>query len=49
MDSTAQFITLGLICSLALPILVAFIAILFILKRRYCSQPNISSYDPIDD
>jgi len=47
-DSIKQFIALALILTLALPVLVAFIAIIFIIKRRR-SQQNISSYDPIDD
>jgi hypothetical protein len=48
MDSIKQFVTLALIFSLALPCLVAFIAVIFIIKRR-CSRPNISSYDVIED
>jgi hypothetical protein len=48
MDSIKQFVTLALIFSLALPCLVGFIAVIFIIKRR-CSRPNISSYDVIED
>jgi hypothetical protein len=48
MDSIKQFITLALILSLALPCLVAFIALIFIFKRR-CTRQNVSSYDVIED
>ena len=48
MDSMKQFITLALIVSLALPCIVAFIALIFIFKRR-CARQNVSSYDVIED
>ncbi|CAF3422962.1 unnamed protein product, partial [Rotaria sp. Silwood2] len=47
-DSTKVFVTVALIASLALPGLVAIIAFIFILKRRFTRQSS-SSYDAIDD
>ncbi|CAF2439514.1 unnamed protein product [Rotaria sp. Silwood2] len=47
-DSVKKFVTIALIASLVLPGLVAFIAILFIIKRQ-CSMRHISSYDVIQD
>ncbi|CAF3301740.1 unnamed protein product, partial [Rotaria sp. Silwood2] len=43
-DSTKVFVTVALIASLALPGLVAIIALIFILKRRFTRQSS-SSYD----
>ncbi|CAF0735873.1 unnamed protein product [Adineta ricciae] len=48
MDSIKQFVTLALVFSLLLPCLVAFIALIFIMKRR-CSRSNTAGYDAIDD
>jgi len=47
-DSTKAFVTVALIISLALPGLVAIIAGIFIIKRRFSKQPT-SSYNAIDD
>ncbi|CAF0906118.1 unnamed protein product [Rotaria sp. Silwood1] len=47
-DSVKQFVRIALIVSLVLPGLVAFIAVIFIIKHR-CSKRNISSYDVIQD
>ncbi len=47
-DSITKFVALALTISLALPTLVAAIAIIFIIKRR-CTRETITSYDPIDD
>ena len=47
-DSIKYLITLALIFSLALPALVAFIALIFIIKRQ-CTKPSISGYDAIQD
>jgi hypothetical protein len=48
MDSVKQFVIFALLLSLALPALIAVIALIFIIKRRY-SQQNLSSYDVIQD
>lgn len=47
-DSTAQFVTIALVVSLALPALVAVIAIIVMLKRRISNQSN-SNYRNIND
>ncbi|CAF0837561.1 unnamed protein product [Rotaria sordida] len=47
-DSIKQFVTILFIISLLLPGLIAFIAVIFIIKRQ-CSKRNISSYDIIQD
>lgn len=47
-DATQMFVTVALIVSLALPSLVAIIAIICVLQRR-CSQRNLSGYDIIQD
>ncbi|CAF0879835.1 unnamed protein product [Rotaria sordida] len=47
-DSIKQFVTIAFIVSLLLPGLIAFIAVIFIIKRQ-CSKRNISSYDIIQD
>ncbi|CAM4772897.1 unnamed protein product [Rotaria magnacalcarata] len=46
-DSTTKFVSVALIASLALPGIVAIIAVIFIIKRRV-SQQAASSYDAID-
>ncbi|CAF4957246.1 unnamed protein product [Rotaria socialis] len=46
-DSTTKFVSVALIASLALPGIVAIIAVIFIVKRRV-SQQAASSYDAID-
>ena len=47
-DSTKQFVSIALIVSLALPGIVAVVALIFILKRRL-SPSHSSSYDVIED
>jgi hypothetical protein len=46
-DSTTQFVTIGLIISLALPAIVAIIALIFMVKRRLSKQTS-SSYNMIN-
>jgi len=49
-DSTQMFVTVALIISLALPALVAVIALILFLKRRFSSSsPTFSNYDTLRD
>ncbi|UJR26977.1 hypothetical protein I4U23_008284 [Adineta vaga] len=48
MDSVTRFITLALFLTLLLPGLVAIIALIFIMKRRY-SRSDTTGYDVIED
>lgn len=49
LDSTEEFIAIGLLISVSLPFLVSIVAIILIIRRR-CSRPvEPTSYDPIYD
>lgn len=48
-DATAQFVTVAVVVSFALPVLVAIIAIIIILKRRFSHQPSRIAYDEINN
>jgi len=47
-DSTQEFVIIALIVSLALPAVVAVIALIVILRRKF-SQQSPSSYGAIED
>lgn len=47
-DATAQFVTVALIISLALPAIVGAIALIVMLKRRISNQSSNSSYRNIN-
>lgn len=48
-DSSARFVSIALIISLALPTLVGLIAVIFFVKRRCSSERYASNYDTISN
>lgn len=49
LDSTEEFIAIGLLITASLPFLVSTIAIILIVRRR-CSRPVVpTSFDPLYD
>lgn len=46
-DATAQFVTIAVIVSFALPVLVAIIAVILFLKRKFSTSKRSEGYTTI--